>query len=659
MTFEQMTEINRLLPELEIELAVIADRLIAAAEKDNHGWHWNGVSTRLRGTKEERYIERNSSVYSGSSGILLFFNELYKHNKSERYHQALINGAQGLLHDIETSVPESCSLLAGKLGMAWTLLLLSETLGDSELAQKALSITLQAKDVILQDSTPSEYIHGLSGVIVALIHIHSMTDNHRVLELLDLVVGALISRLKFGRKGIFFDENINQIAPLCGFSHGVSGVAFAFLELYAYFSNSSFLTLAKLCFDFEDSVYSEQFSEWPDFRKVEPMETIIERFNAGDRVFFHFPRYLSTWCHGSIGIALVRLRARSLGINQDFRKTTQSLKRRMTSEVQLTDHYTLCHGFGGDIETYLVASQEIPGQGYESHIAQILSNLLQQKAERKFHLSGYPNYHDEDHSLFMGSAGIGYQILRCLRPNSCRPILAPIIRARCKTSELGAYANIMIEHLDLKHQLASRLYPVSMSVIQEFDNAMVPTILQGFEFKGNYRSTLRRKIESAVACTKLFETDILNQLYIEYKKNQLKLKINTAHSYARFSELKVYDHIKQEDILNLDVCINPLNILVKGKRTYSEFAKHSKISTTLLVPRAYKVASYHITPPAEKILSYFKKNTIVYSVIEKISEGLDATDAAVTTDKIVAQIRELLKYGILIESRTILNTNLF
>lgn len=85
--------------------------------------------------------------------------------------------------------------------------------------------------------------------------------------------------------------------PLCGLSHGASGLGWALLELGAVTGDDRFSNAACEALRYERSWFDDRAGIWPDLREMAPGEQL-----AG----------APFWCHGAGGIGLVRLRAYQL-----------------------------------------------------------------------------------------------------------------------------------------------------------------------------------------------------------------------------------------------------------------------------------------------------------------------------------------------------------
>ena len=80
---------------------------------------------------------------------------------------------------------------------------------------------------------------------------------------------------------------------LIGLSHGASGVAVALAEISVSLGDSSYADAAARGLDYEASLFNPSQDNWPDLRiGLSP----ADRFS------------MNSWCHGSVGIALARIR---------------------------------------------------------------------------------------------------------------------------------------------------------------------------------------------------------------------------------------------------------------------------------------------------------------------------------------------------------------
>jgi hypothetical protein len=255
-----------------------------------------------------------------------------------------------------------------------------------------------------------------------------------------------------------------MIHSLCGLSHGASGLAFAFLELGRYYCNSAFYWLAQQAINYENFHFDSRKQNWPDYRRgmwtQNDTSEHQRHFNNGSWNFFTKPADFFAWCHGAPGIGLTRLRAwQLLGDEEYFRDFERAVQK--VREIDLTYNpnrtFTLCHGSCGNAELLLEGYRATGRKEYLEDAYRIAEFAIRQKEELGVYLSGYAQAGmQEDLSLFMGTAGIGYFFLRLLDP-SVPSILLPTIDAPPIRVD-PKYKNINISLPELKRRVCARAY---------------------------------------------------------------------------------------------------------------------------------------------------------------------------------------------------------
>jgi lantibiotic modifying enzyme len=136
--------------------------------------------------------------------------------------------------------------------------------------------------------------------VAALVVLEHVLGNTTLLEVAVQLGDALIARAQKMAEGwSWVSPGWKNHHNLTALSHGTSGCAYAFLELFEATGEQRFCDAALSAFRYERTWFSVAARNWPDFRE-EPRE---RRRNRAD-----YP-CLSFWCHGAPGIALARLRA--------------------------------------------------------------------------------------------------------------------------------------------------------------------------------------------------------------------------------------------------------------------------------------------------------------------------------------------------------------
>ena len=205
--------------------------------------------------------------------------------------------------------------------------------------------------------------------------------------------------------------------PLCGIAHGGSGVAFVLMELGQRSNlplDHPIMGIVRACFAYEDQFFSEAEENWPDFRKPGPKRA-----------------YPNAWCLGAAGIGLARLSGPGCGfarqsevLERVARRTEGDLRAGLSGERTWLS-LTLCHGYGGLAEFLRCYNRARFGDTLE-----LFGDACKRQLEEiRGVLPGYraPDY--EDHSLFLGSAGVAALLLRMGNPQVGPSVLRPSLPA--------------------------------------------------------------------------------------------------------------------------------------------------------------------------------------------------------------------------------------
>jgi lantibiotic modifying enzyme len=437
---------DKLKNELLAEAIRIGDDLLSLAEHDENGLSWKTMSidsTKQRTDKGYIIWVKSETLYSGVSGIILFLLEFYKQTGNARYLEAATDGMRWVEHYCNETPTDYFGFYSGRIGVTYVLSRMYEVTNDSRYLEAALRIAKPCDKFLEAAAAVDDLIGGRAGTLLGLLHLHAVTQETWLLEKIDLFIKHLIDHAFTGPQGLYWDHSPYHIHGLCGFSHGASGVGFAFLEAGRYFQNEALYHIAEQAFLYESYYYNVEQQNWPDFRNgiytPEDFEEHKKAYQEGNLEFFIKPKYMNAWCHGAAGIGLSRLRAYELLKNEFYAEeakaaitTTQSTDIADEADPQALRFrgYTLCHAGGGNAELFLEACKTFENPEFLSLAQTIASNALAFKASRGFYFSGYGDAGLlEDYSLLMGNAGIGYFYLRVLDPQKVPSILLPKIES--------------------------------------------------------------------------------------------------------------------------------------------------------------------------------------------------------------------------------------
>jgi len=205
--------------------------------------------------------------------------------------------------------------------------------------------------------------------------------------------------------GLAWPAYFPATAPLTGLAHGASGIGWALLELAARTGDGRFRDAALQAFKYEDSWFSAEHENWPDFRKAN--EGAGQTFMVG-------------WCHGAPGITLARLRARQSLDDGMFRPEIAAGLQTTLAQGFRGDH-SLCHGSLGNIEPLLQATRLLAPTPWSGSVERASTAVLDDIHEHGWSC-GVP-LGVETPGLMTGLAGIGYGLLRLAEPAAVPAVL--------------------------------------------------------------------------------------------------------------------------------------------------------------------------------------------------------------------------------------------
>ncbi len=393
----------------------IAARLCRDAIWDGKRCNWLGASM--------DYLLNNWTVtestfgpdlYTGTSGIALFLGHMYQLTPEKLYRQT----AEGAIAQTLSRLPElppevRSSFYSGCTGIGYVLVRLGKIFDRQDWLEKGLHILAErCQDDLTQQQL--DVVGGVAGAIPALLSVYQQHPEDALKEAAHRYGEHLLSianKSDYGWSWTTLQMPGVQQQDLTGFSHGAAGIAWALLELYRETKQESFLVAAEEGFRYEQNWYNPQYENWPDLRNFE--QAVTTGTNPT-------PSYGAAWCHGAPGIGLSRLRAYEIsgkvGYKQEaeaaLRTTIKSLQQPMTG----AENYCLCHGFAGNAELLLYASQVLGNTEYKSLAEQVGWQGIERYEKNRISWPCGVMGGGETPNFMLGLAGVGYFYLRLYDP---------------------------------------------------------------------------------------------------------------------------------------------------------------------------------------------------------------------------------------------------
>lgn len=360
----------------------------------------------------------HNSLYDGNCGIALFLAALDYVQKDNQFHDLALGAVQPLRTFLQTADGDTIQRFVREIGiggasglgsLVYCLVKISKFLREPALLEDARrAANLITPEVVAADRT-FDIIGGTAGAILGLLALHSETGEAAVLEKAiacgQHLLAHQISVDGSPRAWKTFGEKL-----LTGFSHGASGIAYALLRLYSATRDRAYREAAVEGMAYERSVFNTSAGNWPDLRS-----TARQPDGSDD--------FMVTWCHGAPGIGLARSGSLEILDTEEIRQDLEvALQTTQKYGVDGVDH--LCCGNFGRIELLLLAAKALKREElFET--AHHQASVLVAQAEQ---LGGYTLFGNLPNSVFnpsffIGTAGIGYGLLRLAYPEKLPSVL--------------------------------------------------------------------------------------------------------------------------------------------------------------------------------------------------------------------------------------------
>jgi lantibiotic modifying enzyme len=274
----------------------------------------------------------------------------------------------------------------------------AELLGDEALLDAALRGADSVTEERIAQDTRLDLMGGVAGAALALLALHRARPSDRLLETARQCGRHLLEHRRPGSPDGPRAWPTLGGALLSGLSHGAAGIVLALERLHAATGDGAFLDAALEGRAWENASFEEAEGNWPD-----------HRFPKGPRGH----AFQVAWCHGASGIGLARL-GRPGGPDADgLRDVERALQATLAAPVSDLDH--ACCGEVGRAEFLLEAGRRLGRPELLNESRRRVERLVERARRRGRYALGFTSGPDVP-SFHQGTAGVGWQLLRCLRP---------------------------------------------------------------------------------------------------------------------------------------------------------------------------------------------------------------------------------------------------
>lgn len=335
----------------------------------------------------------NDSLYDGLLGVCLFYLTLFTYSHEQQHEEIALRIFRQLCKNRDTvhsginKNEIALSPLSGIMGLLY-IMEVFPNLYNVSVYQPIVKEVIE----LIPFTNLSDYMSGLAGVTLFTTQCKLMSDTdkfailmasgERMLQLAKKINGMTYWSYKDGNK-ITGENELN----LGGFAHGSSSISIAMFLLYKQFGDIRYLEAFKHSLLHDRSFYSDKIRGWIDGRNPSYEE------DSG------------SWCHGATGIALSRLILASEGFTD---KTMAKELNVAINQIEKRIGYNLsvCHGSLGNLEVLRLLSMQD-----EPKVFNWVNSIAMQISKGNDIVCGDDNRNSQV-GLFMGFAGIGYQLLK-------------------------------------------------------------------------------------------------------------------------------------------------------------------------------------------------------------------------------------------------------
>jgi type 2 lantibiotic biosynthesis protein LanM len=337
------------------------------------------------------------SLYSGNSGIALFFASLAKVTNDPNYKSLALASIDDLcnnwLNPIFVEIIKTMGI-GGSDGLGsllYTLFHISNLLDRPTIRENINDLISLVTPDIIDSDRKFDVISGSAGTILGLLAFSSISQEalHKAFLCGEHLLKYSVDNHSEYGNWINSDGNSN-----IGFSHGIAGIAYALLRLYKVTGEIKFFEVANEAIKYEQSILLKKSERNLNF--------------------------LNTWCNGLPGISLARLATLDI---LDTSEIQQEIEVSINTTLQngLSDIDHLCCGNMGRVEFLFTAGNKLNRHELIDEAMKLASQVIARTNYREDFM--YGSILGFNPGFFQGSAGIGYELLRLAYPDQLPSVL--------------------------------------------------------------------------------------------------------------------------------------------------------------------------------------------------------------------------------------------
>lgn len=352
-------------------------------------------------------LKTRTGLYCGQLGVAVYFAAVSAVTGEESYSR---HAASAVTHI--TSGPPDRVLDAPYVGIGsgvgsvlYGLTLLADLTGEDRYEERAREIVRATSAATMEDDDQYDVLLGTAGAVTGLLaHYERSGDQEALARAEQWGQYLLESRYeKWGHYGLWdTSTKAGVLSTSTGMGHGVAGIVQALFRLYDHTRHDAFREAASEAVAFENLFYSGYEGNWKaNFGGVE--------------------HYTNWWCSGLVGVGCARLASLA---HHDSERLRRDLGRAVRGfEPRLLRNDSLCHGTFGQVDLLLELDRAFE-QDYRERARDLALDALARRRETGHYAVANERIDGLSNPVFfLGTAGIGYTLLRLVEPETVPSVL--------------------------------------------------------------------------------------------------------------------------------------------------------------------------------------------------------------------------------------------
>jgi type 2 lantibiotic biosynthesis protein LanM len=388
---------------------VIAENLQQLSFSTDNDYKWYNKS--LGNGEKHWYLstQLEHELFNGSLGSLLYLAYFAQNNNDRKVLDRVLWSVHCLVSHYREKSFENIGGFCGVGGVLYALSKIHAISNSITINNHVHLLDKTINDLITADRH-YDIISGSAGCILALISAYGIFHKNNLLVTADKCADHLLNNFTVNEGGSGWPNAGSEGRVVGGFSHGVTGVAYALAQLQSINHQDRYQNCIDQAFDHEDSLYDSATNNYIDLRT----DVKNHRSNAD----------FSAWCNGALGIGLARIEILKDNIQTHRKKQFETEIPRFVDKI-ITNGFnandSLCHGNAGALEYLFQVSRHYPKYYSPKDFEQILLTIEKRILSEGIQNGTYFNLFDP--GLMLGSLGMAYQLLRFKSPNKVGNIL--------------------------------------------------------------------------------------------------------------------------------------------------------------------------------------------------------------------------------------------